>query len=80
MFIASAYPNSAISAWAMLAIALVAVGSLGCWLAFVFLAAGKSDHGDISHLPVVASPDAAAQDEQSGSGLAPPDRRHGVAA
>jgi hypothetical protein len=38
MDLASAYPNSAISTGAMLAIALVAAGSLALWLVLVFRA------------------------------------------
>ena len=38
MFIASAYPNSDLSALTMVVIALVMAGSLAAWLGLVFLA------------------------------------------
>lgn len=70
MFYASAYPNSAISAGAMTAIAVVMVGVLTFWLVMVYIAArepGKprptgqrSKAGD--HAPVTA-PDDLVQDE-----------------
>jgi len=83
MNVASAYPNSALPAGTILAIALVAVASLACWLVLVFLAdrAGRNDgQRDRTRLPVMAPPDEAAQDKESGAGLAPADRPHGVAA
>jgi len=80
MFLASAYPNSAISAWAMAAIALVAVGSLTCWLVLVFLAARKSAKPGVSHRPVVTQHGKAAEDEGSEAPVAAPDRRYGAAA
>lgn len=38
-YIASAYPNSALPALSLLAIALAATGTLAIWLALVFIAA-----------------------------------------
>jgi hypothetical protein len=38
MFIASAYPNSALSALTMMVIGLVVAGALALWLGLVFLA------------------------------------------
>ncbi len=38
MILASAYPNSALSALAMMTIGLVAAGTLALWLGLVFLA------------------------------------------
>jgi hypothetical protein len=38
MYIASAYPNSALSALTMMVIGLVMAGSLAAWLGLVFLA------------------------------------------
>jgi hypothetical protein len=38
-YIASAYPNSALPALSLMAIALVATGTLAAWLALVFIAA-----------------------------------------
>lgn len=73
MDFASAYPDSAISAGAMAAIALVAAGCLAAWLIMVFLAA-RTPH------PVVARLDEAAEDEHSEAGPAPVDRRRSAAA
>lgn len=39
MYIASAYPNSALPALSLMAIALVAAGTLAAWLTLVFIAA-----------------------------------------
>ena len=39
MYLASAYPNSALSLGPMMAIAFVAVATLACWLILVFVAA-----------------------------------------
>jgi uncharacterized membrane protein len=38
MYLASAYPNSALSALTMMAIGLVVMGALAVWLGLVFLA------------------------------------------
>jgi hypothetical protein len=38
MFVASAYPNSALSALSLMVIAFVMVGTLAIWLGLVFLA------------------------------------------
>ncbi len=68
MFLASAYPSPAISAGAMTAIALVAVGSLTFWLVMVYVAARaprkptrlQTQSGEDSAL---TAPHDAAQDE-----------------
>jgi hypothetical protein len=84
MDLATAYPNSAISAGAMTAIALVAVGTLAIWLIMVYLA--DRQRGD-KEIPQAASPDgtvpkprAAAEDEHSEAGRAPAGPRHEAAA
>jgi hypothetical protein len=41
MYIASAYPNSDLSALALVIVALVVAGSLAAWLGLVFLAARR---------------------------------------
>jgi hypothetical protein len=77
MDLASAYPNSAISAGAMLAIALVTAGSLAIWLVMVFLADRKTT--DVSARrapqpvaaaagPALAGTDETAEDEQDEAG------------
>jgi hypothetical protein len=50
MRLASAYPNSALPAWSLLAIALVAAGTLAVWLALVYLAA-RQPHKPTALLP-----------------------------
>jgi hypothetical protein len=83
MDVASAYPNSALSGWTIMAIAFVALASLACWLVLVFLAdraTGNVGQRDRARLPVVAPPDGAAQDKESDAGLAQADRPHGMAA
>lgn len=76
MDLATAYPNSAISAGAMLVIALVMTGSLALWLALVFLADRKSArlsaprawHPAAVAGPGLAGPDETAEDEQDEAG------------
>jgi hypothetical protein len=77
MDLASAYPNSAISTGAMLAIALVMAGSLAFWLVMVFVAdrqrrnsSARLAAGPAAELagPVPAGPDETAEDERSGAG------------
>jgi uncharacterized membrane-anchored protein len=79
MNIASAYPNSAISAGAMTLVALVVVGTLAFWLVMVFAAdrMRRTENSRAASNPdvVVALPAAAAEDEGSGA-----DQPHGVAA
>jgi hypothetical protein len=80
MYFANAYPDSAISAGAMTAIALVAVLSLGCWLVLVFLAARKGGKAGAVQHPVVTPPGRTAEDEHGEAGLTPADPRHRTAA
>jgi len=83
MDFASAYPNSAISAGAMAAIALVAASCLAAWLIMVFLAERSNERHSgqaRSRHPAVALLDEAAEDEHSEAGTAPVDRRRGAAA
>jgi len=79
MYLANAYPNSAISAGAMTAIALVAVGTLAFWLVMMFLA-GTSSQKDArqagGRLTIVAK---AAEDERSEAGPAPAGRQGAAA-
>jgi hypothetical protein len=62
MYIASAYPNSALSALTMMVIGLVMAGALAAWLGLVFLAdrQPRKARGDAAP----AAPDDAAEDEQ----------------
>ena len=85
MHLATAYPNSALSAGQLTIIAVVMAGTLLIWLGLVFLAdrrgtkkvaARPSD----SHLAMVAQPDWAADNKHSEAGHAPADGRHGAAA
>ena len=83
MYIASAYPNSALSAGALAAIALVAAATLALWLVLVFLAEKNNEKNARqahSHLAAVAQSDDAAEDRTSEAGTAPADRPHGAAA
>ncbi len=83
MYFASAYPDSALSAGLLVLIALVMLVTLAVWLGLVFLAdrAPKKDSGQpAGRLPLMAQPDEAAEDEHSGAGPSPADRRHGAAA
>ncbi len=83
MYFASAYPNSALSAGALTAIALVAAVSLALWLVLVFLAERnnqKKARQAHSHLAAVAQSDEATEDQTSEAGTAPADRPHGAAA
>ena len=75
MDLASAYPNSAISTGAMLAIALVAAGSLALWLVLVFLAdrrtnelSARAHHPAAVTGPALAGPAKTAEDEQDAAG------------
>jgi hypothetical protein len=84
MYLASAYPNSALSAGLMTIIALVMAGALAIWLGLVFLADRTSRRDATpqagSDLAVVTHPDGAAEDDQNGACPAPADRRHEAAA
>ena len=64
MYLASAYPNSALSALTMMAIGLVVAASLAAWIGLVFLAdrRPRQARGDA----VLAKPDGTAEDENSG--------------
>jgi hypothetical protein len=64
MYLASAYPNPALSALTMMAIGLVVAASLAAWLGLVFLA----DHRprQASGNAALAQPDGTAEDENSG--------------
>ena len=76
MNLASAYPNSDISAGAMAAIAIVAVAALACWLVMVYVAAREprkprltgqqAEHGGATP---VAAPDDVAEDGHKGTVL-----------
>lgn len=70
MSYASAYPNSAISAGAMTAIALVMVAVLACWLVMVYVAAREprkprlpGQQPEPGGATAVAPPDDQAEDE-----------------
>jgi len=83
MFFASAYPNSAISAGAMTAIALVVVCTLAIWLVMVNLAgrdSGNKVRRPAKPIGAVAEPDEPAEDEHSEPGPAPAGHRHEAAA
>lgn len=76
MYLANAYPNPALSAGLMAAIAVVAAGSLAIWLVLVFLADRNGSHKAPApqaddHRAAVAQPDRAAEDEHSEVGHAP---------
>lgn len=83
MYLASAYPDSAISAGAMTAIAVVMVAVLFFWLIMVYVAdrqgakenARKAD----GHITPVAGKDEVA-DEQGEGGTATAGQRRGAAA
>ena len=84
MFFASAYPNSAISAGAMMAIAFVVVCTLAIWLVMVNLAGRESGKKNVrqpaSPIRAVAEPDEAAEDEHSEAGPAAAGHQHEAAA
>jgi len=83
MYIASAYPNSALSAGALAAIALVSACSLAIWLILVFLAersSGKDTRQPDTRAATLARPRKPAEDEHSETGPTPADRRQGAAA
>jgi len=89
MQLASAYPNSAISAGAMVAIALVAAGSLAFWLVMVFVAdrqrralSVRPSHTPAADLvvpeprqPALAGPDETTEDELTEAGHGDATRR-----
>ena len=64
MYLASAYPNSALSALTMMVIGLVVMASLAAWLGLVFLAdhSPRQARGNAA----LAKPDGTAEDENSG--------------
>lgn len=82
MYLASSYPDSAISAGAMTAIAVVVVAVLAFWLIMVYVAdrqgAKRSARETDTHLTAVAGQDEVADDERS-EGV-PAGQRHGAAA
>jgi hypothetical protein len=72
--LASAYPNSALSAWTLILIALVTCSALAFWLVMVFRADGKPGVREArlrearqanSYLVTVASPGQRGQDGHS---------------
>lgn len=79
MLLASAYPDSAISTVAMMAIAFVAVGTLAFWLGMMFIADRQPRKQDQKqargYTTVVAAPGKTTKDIHSES-----DHQHGVAA
>jgi len=84
MYLATAYPDSAISPVMMTVIALVMTASLAAWLILVFLAdrqsgANAARQADMS-APVLAGLGQEAEDEHSEAGHAPAEGRHGAAA
>jgi ABC-type nickel/cobalt efflux system permease component RcnA len=84
MDLASAYPDSAISAWMMTVIALVMVACLAAWLILVFRAdsrgSARKTRQAAMPAPAPAGPDRAAEDEHGEAGHAPAGVRHGAAA
>ncbi len=85
MYLATAYPNPAISAWAMTAIALVAVGTLTFWLIMVYIAAReprkpRGQQAGAGGGLAVAAPDGTAEDEHSEAHQHRIAREHGAAA
>jgi hypothetical protein len=84
MYLASAYPDSAISAGKMTLIAIVMVASLIAWLIPVFLADRQGSRKEARQAdvptPVAAVPGPAAEDEHTKAVRAPVDDRHGAAA
>jgi hypothetical protein len=83
MNIASAYPNSDLSAGALTVIALVMAACLTVWIVLVFLAERSNERDSRqahSRHTVVAQPDQAAEDEHSEAGAAPVGHRHEAAA
>ena len=82
MFLASAYPNSALSAGQLTLIALVMAGVLALWLGLVFLADRKSREPDAQesggyravvgepHQADVVAQFGATEDDHSGNGTA----------
>ena len=71
------YPNSALSAWQLAVIAVVAVSALACWLAAVYLAARDPSGHDRAAAGSTAGPAAtgdtgAASDVGLGSGSRSP--------
>jgi hypothetical protein len=82
MDIASAYPNSALPAGALVILAVVMVAGLALWIILVFRAdqSSASDSGRAKrHLGVAGSP-GAAEDRHSDAGRVPAGRRRGGAA
>jgi hypothetical protein len=62
MYLASAYPNSALSALTMMVIGLVVAASLAAWLGLVFLADRRPRNARGDAAP--AAPDDTTEDEQ----------------
>jgi hypothetical protein len=88
MYIASAYPNSALPALTMTVMALVIAGSLAAWLVLVFLADRQSRKprqqqarpGLTGDDTALAAPDGTAEDEHRESDSDRLARGRGVAA
>lgn len=82
MYLANAYPNSALSAGALTAIALVIVAVLAFWLIMVYVAdrpgREKNVRENQSTQPV-AELDEATQDRHSEASPAPAVHQHGAA-
>jgi hypothetical protein len=82
MYLASAYPNSALSAGALTVLALVMALSLALWLILVFRAdkdTARDAQGAKRRLDVAALTKTA-EDKQSDASHVPVDRQHGAAA
>ncbi len=85
MNLASAYPNSDISAGAMMAIAFVMVAVLTFWLVMVYVAAReprrpRGQRAGAGGGAAVAAPDETAEDEHSEADRHRIAREHGAAA
>jgi hypothetical protein len=68
VYLASAYPDSAIPLWQMLAVAVAALGALAIWISLVFLADKASSKKESARRPgnfaELARQDRAADDQQ----------------
>lgn len=85
MYLADAYPNSDISAGAMMAIAFVMVAVLAFWLIMVYVAAReprqpRGQQAGTQDASAAAAPDGTAADEHSEAGQHRMAREHGAAA
>ncbi len=83
MNVASAYPNSDLSAGTLTVIALVMAACLTIWIVLVFLAERSNERDSRqahSRHTMVTELDQAAEDEHSEAGSVPAGRRHEAAA